>query len=56
MLKIIGAKVIAIYPGRSFVTLKLTTSDGLTGDGDVTLNGREMAVVSYLSSLARRSN
>ncbi|TDD63703.1 D-galactonate dehydratase family protein, partial [Jiangella aurantiaca] len=32
----------------NFVTLKLTTDDGLTGLGDATLNGRELAVVSYL--------
>ena len=35
-------------PGRNFVTLKITTSDGITGLGDATLNGRELAVVSYL--------
>jgi mannonate dehydratase len=48
MLKIIDAKVIVTCPGRNFVTLKITTSDGVTGVGDATLNGREMAVVSYL--------
>ena len=35
-------------PGRNFVTAVVTTSDGLTGLGDGTLNGRELAVVSYL--------
>lgn len=35
-------------PGRNFVTVKVTTSDGITGLGDGTLNGRELAVVSYL--------
>lgn len=35
-------------PGRNFVTLKITTSDGVTGLGDATLNGRELAVASYL--------
>ncbi|WP_341946903.1 D-mannonate dehydratase ManD [Microbacterium sp. LWH11-1.2] len=36
-------------PGRNFVTLKITTSDGITGLGDATLNGRELAVASYLA-------
>ncbi len=35
-------------PGRNFVTLQITTDDGVTGLGDATLNGRELAVVSYL--------
>lgn len=35
-------------PGRNFVTAKVTTSEGLTGLGDGTLNGRELAVASYL--------
>ncbi|MGO1258525.1 MAG: D-mannonate dehydratase ManD [Brachybacterium sp.] len=35
-------------PGRNFVTVKVTTSDGITGLGDGTLNGRELSVVSYL--------
>lgn len=35
-------------PGRNFVTLKITTSDGLVGWGDATLNGRELSVASYL--------
>ncbi|MEO1535492.1 MAG: D-mannonate dehydratase ManD, partial [Planctomycetota bacterium] len=35
-------------PGRNFVTLKITTEDGITGIGDATLNGRELSVVSYL--------
>jgi mannonate dehydratase len=43
------AEVIVTSPDRNFVTLKLTTDDGLTGLGDGTLNGRELAVVSYLS-------
>jgi mannonate dehydratase len=46
--KIAAAKVIVCSPGRNFVTLKLTTDDGLTGVGDATLNGRELAVASYL--------
>ncbi|PRY58710.1 mandelate racemase/muconate lactonizing enzyme-like protein, partial [Glycomyces artemisiae] len=43
------AEVIVTSPDRNFVTLKLTTDEGLTGLGDATLNGRELAVVSYLS-------
>ncbi|GLJ80865.1 D-mannonate dehydratase ManD [Microbacterium imperiale] len=35
-------------PGRNFVTLKITTSDGVVGWGDATLNGRELSVASYL--------
>jgi mannonate dehydratase len=45
---IIGAEVVLTSPGRNFVTLVLTTSDGLVGLGDATLNGRELAVASYL--------
>ena len=48
-MKITDAKVIVCSPGRNFVTLKLTTEDGITGLGDATLNGREMAVASYLT-------
>jgi mannonate dehydratase len=48
MLKITDAKVIVTCPGRNFVTLKITTEDGVHGIGDATLNGREMAVVAYL--------
>ncbi len=36
-------------PGRNFVTLKVTTEDGIYGLGDATLNGRELAVASYLA-------
>jgi mannonate dehydratase len=42
------AEVLVTSPGRNFVTLRLTTSDGVTGLGDATLNGRELAVVAYL--------
>jgi len=48
-MKIVEAKVIVCSPGRNFVTLKLTTEDGVYGLGDATLNGRELAVASYLS-------
>ena len=36
-------------PGRNFVTLKVVTEDGVYGLGDATLNGRELAVASYLT-------
>ncbi|WP_334164651.1 D-mannonate dehydratase ManD, partial [Phenylobacterium sp.] len=49
MPKITAAKVIVTCPGRNFVTLKIETADGVTGVGDATLNGRELAVASYLS-------
>ena len=49
MLKIVSAKVIVTCPGRNFVTLKIETADGITGLGDATLNGRELAVASYLT-------
>ena len=49
MLKITSARVIVTCPGRNFVTLKIETSGGLTGLGDATVNGRELAVVSYLN-------
>lgn len=47
-MKIESAKVIVTCPGRNFVTLKITTESGVYGIGDATLNGRELAVVSYL--------
>ena len=47
-MKINSAKVIVTCPGRNFVTLKITTEAGIHGIGDATLNGRELAVVSYL--------
>lgn len=39
-MKIVDAKVFVCSPGRNFVTLKITTEDGITGLGDATLNGR----------------
>lgn len=48
-MKITSAKVILTSPGRNFVTLKIETDEGLHGLGDATLNGRELAVASYLS-------
>lgn len=47
-MKIESAKVIVTCPGRNFVTLKITTNEGVYGLGDATLNGRELAVKSYL--------
>ncbi|MDG3442407.1 D-mannonate dehydratase ManD [Nitrospirillum amazonense] len=49
MLKIKDARVVVTCPGRNFVTLRIETADGLYGLGDATLNGRELAVVSYLA-------
>lgn len=48
-MKIINASVIVCSPGRNFVTLKIETDEGIYGLGDGTLNGRELAVVSYLN-------
>jgi mannonate dehydratase len=41
-------EVLVSSPDRNFVTLRLTTEDGVVGLGDATLNGRELAVVAYL--------
>lgn len=46
--EIVEAKVIVTCPGRNFVTLKIVTRSGITGLGDATLNGRELAVAAYL--------
>lgn len=48
-MKIVQGRVIVCNPGRNFVTLKLETEDGVYGLGDGTLNGRELAVASYLT-------
>jgi mannonate dehydratase len=47
--KILNARVIVCSPGRNFVTLKIETEGGIHGLGDATLNGRELAVGSYLT-------
>ena len=47
-MRIVSADVIVTSPGRNFVTLKLVTDEGIAGIGDATLNGRELAVASYL--------
>jgi mannonate dehydratase len=48
-MKITNAKVIVTCPGRNFVTLKIETDEGIHGLGDATVNGRELAVASYLT-------
>ena len=48
-MKITAARVIVTCPGRNFVTLKIETDEGITGIGDATLNGRELAVATYLT-------
>jgi mannonate dehydratase len=48
-MKIAEARVIVTCPGRNFVTLKLVTDEGVSGVGDATLNGRELAVAAYLT-------
>jgi mannonate dehydratase len=47
-MRIVEAAVNVCCPGRNFVTLKIVTEDGIYGLGDATLNGRELAVASYL--------
>ncbi|MFI6345717.1 D-mannonate dehydratase ManD [Streptomyces sp. NPDC050560] len=47
-MRIASADVVVTSPARNFVTLVITTDDGLTGLGDATLNGRELSVASYL--------
>jgi len=48
-MKITKARVIVTCPGRNFVTLRIETDQGVYGLGDATLNGRELAVASYLT-------
>ncbi|MFF1678519.1 D-mannonate dehydratase ManD [Streptomyces sp. NPDC058256] len=47
-MKITSAEVVVTCPGRNFVSLRIETEDGVVGWGDATLNGRELAVASYL--------
>ncbi|SDT42107.1 mannonate dehydratase [Friedmanniella luteola] len=47
-MRITEARVVVCSPGRNYVTLVVETEDGLTGVGDATLNGRELAVAAYL--------
>jgi len=46
--RIENAEVFVHSPGRNFVTIQITTADGITGLGDATVNGRELSVASYL--------
>jgi mannonate dehydratase len=48
-MRITNAYVIVTSPGRNFVTLKIVTDQGVYGIGDASLNGRELAVASYLT-------
>ena len=48
-MKITDAKLFLCSPDRNFVTLRIDTDEGIYGLGDATLNGRELAVASYLS-------
>jgi len=48
-MKITDARVIITCPGRNFVTLRIETDAGAWGLGDATVNGRELAVASYLT-------
>ena len=48
-MKITEAKLFLCSPDRNFVTLRIDTDEGIYGLGDATLNGRELAVASYLS-------
>lgn len=48
-MRITGARVNVTSPGRNFVTLRIETDEGIYGLGDGTLNGRELAVASYLT-------
>ncbi|WP_413282931.1 D-mannonate dehydratase ManD [Vibrio sp. MA40-2] len=47
-MKIRDLQVFVTNPGRNFVTVKITTESGVYGVGDATVNGRELAVVTYL--------
>ena len=47
-MKIVDARVVVSSPGRNYVTLVVEAEDGVIGLGDATLNGRELAVASYL--------
>lgn len=41
-------EVLVSSPARNYVTLRVTTREGLEGLGDATVNGRELAVAMYL--------
>src|SRR5690348_15835380 len=46
--EIVAAEVIVTCPARNFVPLTSVTRSGVTGIGAATLNGRDLAVASYL--------
>src|SRR6202041_2028750 len=48
-MKITAAKLIICSPDRNFVPLRIDTDEAIYGLGDATLNGRELAVASYLA-------
>ncbi|MEM7472331.1 MAG: D-mannonate dehydratase ManD [Pseudomonadota bacterium] len=47
-MKIINAQVFVGGPGKNYVTLKITTDQGIYGLGDATLNNRETLPAAYL--------
>ena len=47
-MKITDVQIFINCPDRNFVTVKISTDNGIYGLGDATLNGREKAVVAYL--------
>lgn len=47
-MKITNLKTIVTCPGRNYVIVKIETDEGITGIGDATLNGRELAVAEVL--------
>lgn len=47
-MKITEVRVIVTCPGRNYTTVKILTDDGISGVGDATLAGRELAVATYL--------
>ena len=47
-MKITDAKVFVGGPGKNYVTLKITTDQGIYGLGDATLNNRESLTAAYL--------
>ena len=48
-MRINACEAIVTRPGRNFVLVKVTTDTGRVGWGDATLNGRELAVASYVN-------
>ena len=46
------AEVFVTSPGRNFVVFRITTTDGVVGLGDATLNGRELVAAKYLETIA----